>query len=78
MANEITPITDAQKLRLDILALVQNDTAAAKDAISFVSDDPLKYELFQRNYTLSQAEPTPVSRTTKDIQGAKDSLSLFQ
>lgn len=81
MAEQSTPdigITSQQQIRLDILALVQNDTAAAQQAITYISDDPLKLELFKRQYTLSQAEPTAVSRTTKAIQGVKDALPLFQ
>lgn len=80
MADESTSteLTQKQQLRLDILHLVQDDTAAAQDAITFIADDPLKLELFKRQYTLAQAEPTAVSRTTKAIQGVKDALPLFQ
>lgn len=80
MADESTSteLTQKQQLRLDILHLVQDDTAAAQDAINFIADDPLKLELFKRQYTLAQAEPTAVSRTTKAIQGVKDALPLFQ
>lgn len=76
--NASTELTQQQQIRLEVLALVQNDTAAAKQAIEFVGDNPLNLELFKRNYTLAQAEPTPVSRTTKAIQGAKDALPLFE
>ncbi|MEM6162050.1 DUF2560 family protein [Erwinia sp. P6884] len=73
-----TDLTQQQQLRLEVLHLVQNDTAAAQDAINFIADDALKLELFKRQYTLAQAEPTAVSRTTKAIQGVKDALPLFQ
>lgn len=71
-------ITQQQQLRLEVLHLVQNDNAAAQDAINFIADDALKLELFKRQYTLAQTEPTAVSRTTKAIQGVKDALPLFK
>ncbi|MCK1966861.1 DUF2560 family protein [Franconibacter sp. IITDAS19] len=76
--NLQSSLTPQQKLRLDILTLVQYDTAAAQEAISEIGDDPLKVELFKRQYALSQSEPTAVSRTTKALQGMKEALSLFQ
>lgn len=75
--NLQTSLTDQQKLRLELLSLVQNDTAAAQDAIAEIGDDQLKFELFKRQYTLAQSEPTAVSRTTKAIQGMKEALALF-
>ncbi|AVE48218.1 DUF2560 family protein [Serratia marcescens] len=73
-------LTDQQKLRLSILSLVQNDTAAAQEAIDYIADDSLKLELelFNRQYALAQAEQTPLTRTIKAIQGVKDALPLFQ
>lgn len=76
--NLQTSLTDQQKLRLELLSLVQNDTAAAQDAIAEIGDDQLKFELFKRQYTLAQSEPTAVSRTTKAIQGMKEALALFK
>ncbi|WP_312212341.1 DUF2560 family protein [Pseudescherichia sp.] len=73
-----TDLTSQQQLRLDVLALVQYDTAAAKKAIDDIADDPLKLELFKRQYTLAQSEPTAVSRTTKALQGMKEALPLFE
>lgn len=78
MSEQITSLTSQQQIRLDILALVQNDTAAAAEAIQEIGDDPLKLELFKRQYALAQGEPTAVSRTTKAIQGMKEALALFQ
>lgn len=76
--NLQTSLTDQQKLRLELLSLVQNDTAAAQDAIAEIGDDQLKFELFKRQYALAQSEPTAVSRTTKAIQGMKEALALFK
>lgn len=76
--NLQTSLTDQQKLRLELLSLVQYDTAAAQDAIAEIKDEQLKFELFKRQYTLAQGEPTAVSRTTKAIRGMKEALELFQ
>ncbi|HCJ9394978.1 TPA: DUF2560 family protein [Escherichia coli] len=76
--NPQTSLTNQQQLRLEILQLVQSDTAAAQTAIEFIADDALKLELFKRQYTLAQSEPTAVSRTTKAIQGMKEALALFK
>ncbi|MCW9452247.1 DUF2560 family protein, partial [Klebsiella michiganensis] len=38
-------ITDAQQIRLNLLSTLNYDTAAAKVAVEFVQDDPLKYQL---------------------------------
>lgn len=76
--NLQTSLTDQQKLRLELLELVQYDTAAAQDAIAEIKDDQLKFELFKRQYALAQGEPTAVSRTTKAIRGMKEALELFQ
>lgn len=43
--SEIT-VTPAQQIRLNLLTNLNYDTAAAADAIQFVGDDPLKYQLF--------------------------------
>jgi len=72
-----TDLTLKQKSRLDILTLVQNDNAAGKEAIEFIQDDPLKLELFKRQYELAQAETTVLSRTIKAVSLAKESLNLF-
>jgi hypothetical protein len=39
-------VTPAQQIRLNLLATLNYDTAAAADAIKFVGDDPLKYQVF--------------------------------
>lgn len=70
-------LTDKQKSRLDIFELVQNDTTAAKEAIDFIQEDPLKLELFKRQYALAQSEQTVLARTIKAVEQAKQSLNLF-
>lgn len=74
---EITEMTDVQQMNLEILRLVQNDTAAAEKAITFVSGNKLNYELFKDQYQLAGAEISPVSRADKAIREAKEALDLF-
>ncbi|HIG8622154.1 TPA: DUF2560 family protein, partial [Klebsiella michiganensis] len=44
-------ITDAQQIRLNLLSTLNYDTAAAKVAVEFVQDSPLKYQLFIQQYS---------------------------
>lgn len=74
---EITQMTEVQQMNLEILRLVQSDTAAAEKAITFVGGNKLNYELFKDQYQLAGAENTPVSRTDKAIREAKEALTLF-
>lgn len=43
----ITALTDLQQMNLEIFRMVQNDTAAAEKAISFVAGNQLNYELLK-------------------------------
>ena len=70
-------LTSQQQTRLTILDMLQYDTAAAQEAIDGIGDDPLKLELFKRQYTLAQSETTALARTIKALKGMKDALSLF-
>lgn len=47
---EITALTELQQMNLDILRLVQSDTAAAEKAIAFVAGSKLNFELFKTNW----------------------------
>ncbi|EOX3581417.1 DUF2560 family protein [Salmonella enterica subsp. enterica serovar Schwarzengrund] len=47
---EITALTELQQMNLDILRLVQSDTAAAEKAIAFVAGSKLNFELFKANW----------------------------
>lgn len=73
----ITELTDVQQMNLELLRLVQSDTAAAEKAIEFVAGVKLNYELFKDQYTLAGAEQTPLARTEKAIREAKEVLTLF-
>ncbi|HGY1166552.1 TPA: DUF2560 family protein [Citrobacter braakii] len=74
---EITALTELQQMNLDILRLVQSDTAAAEKAITFVNGSKLNYELFKDQYHLAGAESSYVSRTDKAIREAKEALDLL-
>ncbi|MBN3043338.1 DUF2560 family protein [Pectobacterium brasiliense] len=73
----ITELTDVQQMNLELLRLVQSDTAAAEKAIAFVAGVKLNYELFKDQYTLASTEQTPLARTEKSIREAKEALTLF-
>lgn len=73
----ITELTDVQQMNLELLRLVQSDTAAAEKAIAFVAGIKLNYELFKDQYTLASTEQTPLARAEKAIREAKEALTLF-
>lgn len=75
--EEITQMTEVQQMNLEILRLVQSDTAAAEKAITFVDGNKLNYELFKDQYQLAGAENTPLNRADKAIKEAKEALLLF-
>ncbi|AOP87660.1 DUF2560 family protein [Enterobacter kobei] len=74
--SEIT-VTPAQQIRLNLLTNLNYDTAAAADAIQFVGDDPLKYQLFVNQLSRVTTEIGPVARTTKAIKASEEALLLF-
>lgn len=73
---EIT-VTPAQQIRLNLLASLSYDTAAAEAAIKFVGDDPLKYQLFINQLSRVTSETGQVARTTKAIKESEETLTLF-
>ena len=70
-------ITDAQQIRLNLLSTLNYDTAAAKAAVAFVKDDPLKYQLFIQQYSRVTTETEPVAKAMKAVQEATEALALF-
>lgn len=74
---EITELTDLQQMNIEILRMVQSDTAAAEKAIQFVSGQRLNYELFKDQLALAAAETTSLARAEKAIREAKETLDLF-
>lgn len=74
---DVKKVDEWNLMRLEILRLLMNDTAAAQEAIAFISDDQLKCELFMDNYKQVQTEAGVVARTLKAIDEAKKALVLF-
>ena len=74
---EINELTELQQMNLDILRMVQSDTAAAEKAIAFVAGQRLNFELFRDQLRLAAAESTSLARTEKAIREAKEALDLF-
>lgn len=75
--SEIT-VTPAQQIRLNLLANLNYDTAVAADAIKFVGDDPLKYQIFVNQLSRVTSEIGLVARTTKAIKESEEALLLFE
>lgn len=71
-------ITDAQQIRLNLLSTLNYDTAAAKVAVEFVQDSPLKYQLFIQQYSRVFTESEPVAKAIKAVQEATEALALFE
>lgn len=69
-------ITSAQQIRMNLLAMLGYDTAAAK-AIQFVQDDDLKYQMFVQQYNRVTSENTYVAKAMKAIQESTEALTLF-
>ncbi|BBQ88732.1 MULTISPECIES: DUF2560 family protein [Klebsiella/Raoultella group] len=71
-------LTTAEQLRLNLLSTLNYDTAAAKEAIAFVQDSPLKYQLFIQQYSRVTTESEVVAKTIKAVQEATEALALFE
>ncbi|MGF0713639.1 DUF2560 family protein [Klebsiella pneumoniae] len=70
-------ITDAEQIRLNLLSVLNYDTAAAAKAIAFVQDSQLKYQLFIQQYSRVFTESEPVAKAIKAVQEATKALALF-
>ncbi|MFM4571261.1 DUF2560 family protein [Klebsiella pneumoniae subsp. ozaenae] len=70
-------ITPAEQIRLNLFSTLNYDTAAAKEAIAFVQDSPLKYQLFIQQYSRVFTESEPVAKAIKAVQEATEALALF-
>ncbi|MGN2425602.1 DUF2560 family protein [Raoultella sp. Lac2] len=60
-------ITPAEQIRLNLLSTLNYDTAAAKEAIEFVKDSELKYQIFIQQFNRVVSESTVVAKTIKAI-----------
>lgn len=75
--TEIVQITDAQKLKLELLTLVSNDATAFKKASEFVGNDMLRYELFRTCYSQAHLQPTPVAKSDEAVTEAEQRLAIM-
>ncbi|MBS2911742.1 DUF2560 family protein [Klebsiella pneumoniae] len=73
----MTEITPAEQIRLNLLATLNYDTAATAQAIEFVQDSQLKYQLFIQQYSRVTTESEVVARTIKAVQESTEALALF-
>ena len=71
-------ITAAEQIRLNLLSTLNYDTAAAKEAIAFVQDNKLKYQIFIQQFDRVVTESEVVAKTIKAIQEATEALALFE
>ncbi|UNK75785.1 DUF2560 family protein [Raoultella planticola] len=69
-------ITAEEQIRLNLLS--NYDTAAAKEAIAFVQDSQLKYQLFIQQYSRVTTKSEVVARTIKAVQESTEALALFE
>ena len=75
--TDIVQITDAQKLKLELLTLVSNDATAFKKATEFVGNDMLRFELFRTCYAQAHLQPTPVAKADEAVTGAEQRLAIM-
>jgi hypothetical protein len=73
----MSEINAAEQIRLNLLSTLNYDTAAAKEAIAFVQDSQLKYQIFIQQYSRVTTESEVVAKTIKAIQEATEALALF-
>ncbi|WP_420877102.1 DUF2560 family protein [Rouxiella badensis] len=70
-------MSTSDTIRLALLAQVNYDTAAAKEAIDFVQDDPVKSALFIQQHARVTTETQPVAKAVKAEQEATEAYALF-
>ncbi len=75
--TEIVQITDAQKLKLELLTLVSNDATAFKKAGEFVGNDMLKFALFKTCYEQAHLQPTPATKADEAVTEAEQRLAIM-
>jgi len=75
--TDIVQITDAQKLKLELLTLVSNDATAFKKATEFVGNDMLRLELFRTCYAQAHLQPTPATKADEAVAEAEQRLAIM-
>lgn len=70
-------ITAAEQIRLNLLSTLNYDTAATAEAIKFVQDSKLRYQIFVQQFSRVYSETGVVEKTLKAIQESTEALALF-
>ena len=70
-------LTRSQQIRLELLSLANNDTAAAQKAIDYVADDELKFELYKKLWNTTFNDGSMLNKADSTVQKTKEALILF-
>lgn len=70
-------ITTEQTNKLELLATLAYDTAAVKEAVEFIQNDPFKHRLFIQQYSRVYSETDVVARATKAVQESVEALAVI-
>lgn len=70
-------LTEEDQIRMNRLSALNYDTAATEKAVTFVQDDPLKYQLFTAHLNRVNTETEYVAKTIKAVKLAEEALPLF-
>ncbi len=74
---EIIPMTEEQKLKLEIYRLLSKNNSAAEEAFQFIGTDELKLELFKIHFQSGGANSDITIRTFEAVRKSKEALDLF-
>ncbi|MEQ4692652.1 DUF2560 family protein [Providencia manganoxydans] len=70
-------LTRSQQIRLELLTLANNDTAAAQKAIDYIADDELKFELYKKLWGTTYNDGSMINKADLTVQKTKEALILF-
>jgi len=70
-------ISATQQNQIELLQILGYDTAAMKEAIAFIQDDPFKHRIFVLQFGRVYSESETVSRTRKAVQESIESLAVI-
>lgn len=70
-------ITTEQTNQLELLQTLNYDTAAVKEAVAFIQNDPFKHRLFINQFSRVYSESDFVARATKAVQDSVEALAVI-
>lgn len=70
-------ITTEQTNQLELLATLGYDTAAVKEAVEFIQNDPFKHRLFINQFSRTYGETDVVARAIKAVQESVEALAVI-